>query len=1209
MIKKSSYLKICFVIFLILGISFPPVSRIAKASNPTYYVSVINGQLKYRLDNWPDGSNGTIPNPSDLNQLFFDLNNDKSIVLDAGTYSGTLLDATDGIDIGRSGQHIRSAVSTDPDYANRLGEVIIDGAGMNDDVFVLNASNNISGITIRGADGGKRNLVISSGTAIINDMILSGGDSGFLFSGSSNVTLNRVKVSNVSSYIGDVNGASANTTFNYGQFTDNASPIRVFNGNLTVNNSTLAGTKNEAIYIANNNGQQVMVNNSIITASSTDNANKYAILNSSSNASCTVNNTLIHSNPMNGNYLTSGCTLNNATTDEAAGFISPKRQGMVSIVIDDAASKDWFGTMADLAEERNFRLTWAVDTRYMSIHEYWGSAIDFANRGHEIASHSSSHSYLTELRGINIQYIGTGAAATLSIDAATKTLTTSVADKPSDNLSINLNNYTLHGLANFIASSKGGSAYVGTIASSNNNEVPASILSTVSNQSIKESIYIANLNADAYYSYEIQGSKTAIETQIGNGYVVKSLHYPFWQSNSNVRDAVSSAGYIGARGFDGTRLISDIAAFETYGIQVGNLFGALNTNPNETQIKGRVHALAQYLNHVGGFITLVAHNSLMEGDYTQQEWIWVMDALKESGIQVLPYGEAIEGIIQDAESTSGSDGSLHYLRSQLHLGDQSDYSLSPLSVGIDAGSNLSLTADFLGNPVYGSPDLGAFEFQPNYLIGDDQIDITAGAKIYADGKFRNLGTSSGNIADLVVKPEGGNFSTYGQNETRPVWLEIENIVWSNTGTRHKQWVENSDFPGLTNTLHVVGDLLPSKLYNVKVDSVLGQNITGDACTSGVCRSDSNGQITFTYTGTYSAHTFDIEEGDNFGPQIVSVTAENQDGYYYAGDTLNILVEFSENVAVAGIPRLQMRTNNGDKYANYYSGSNSSVLVFNYLVEIGDRTDDLDYSNVDSLDLNSGTIRDSVGNDAVLLLPLPGQQYSLGFNKTIIIDQEQPVVTDVTSISSNGTYKVGQAIIIRLIASETVIVSGKPKLQLDTNNGDRFAIYSQGSGSPNIDFSFEVDVNDSTERLNYVDINSLGMNGGSIVDLAGNPLVAILPSPSGPNSLAHYAKIFIAKTTNDFNSQGTQDDGQSISSINSEKIVTPKTIDDNLEVAENENTELAQKDTDRSNGQKESAINEVNAKKTPFNTIALIIILGIAISAISFSALSKLKPRK
>ncbi|HCC04798.1 TPA: hypothetical protein DEP58_00650 [Patescibacteria group bacterium] len=190
---------------------------------------------------------------------------------------------------------------------------------------------------------------------------------------------------------------------------------------------------------------------------------------------------------------------------------------------------------------------------------------------------------------------------------------------------------------------------------------------------------------------------------------------------------------------------------------------------------------------------------------------------------------------------------------------------SPL---IDAGTSVGLTTDYAGKPIYGTPDIGAYEYQPPHIVGTDKIDIGAGARIYGDGKFRDKGTTNSNLADLAVTPSSGSFKTFTSNELRPEWLDIKNITW---GATTKQWTESSSNSALTNTLHTVGDLEANKYYSVKVDGTVGLNVTGTNCTNGVCKANSSGKIAFTYTGTYGEHTFRVEYTDTTIPTPIDTT--------------------------------------------------------------------------------------------------------------------------------------------------------------------------------------------------------------------------------------------------------------------------------------------------------------------------------------------------
>ncbi|MEN9284047.1 MAG: hypothetical protein RLZZ179_1540 [Verrucomicrobiota bacterium] len=131
--------------------------------------------------------------------------------------------------------------------------------------------------------------------------------------------------------------------------------------------------------------------------------------------------------------------------------------------------------------------------------------------------------------------------------------------------------------------------------------------------------------------------------------------------------------------------------------------------------------------------------------------------------------------------------------------------------------------------------------------------------------------------------------------------------------------------------------------------------------------------------------------DNVSPTVLSVTSAKPNGQYKAGEVVPVSVTFSEAVQVSGTPRLTLATAGvANQQVNYTSGSGSPVLVFNYTVQSGDVSPDLDYLSINALALNGGTIRDAKGNGAVLILPVPGAAGSLGASKSLVIDTLAPV---------------------------------------------------------------------------------------------------------------------------------------------------------------------------------------------------------------------------
>ena len=116
--------------------------------------------------------------------------------------------------------------------------------------------------------------------------------------------------------------------------------------------------------------------------------------------------------------------------------------------------------------------------------------------------------------------------------------------------------------------------------------------------------------------------------------------------------------------------------------------------------------------------------------------------------------------------------------------------------------------------------------------------------------------------------------------------------------------------------------------------------------------------------------------DLSGPAILNVTSSKANGTYKAGEVIAIAVTFDDTVVVTGTPQLTLANGGAGQTVNYSSGSNSATLIFNYTVMAGDTSSDLDYAGTGSLTLNSGTLKDTIGNNANINLPTPGGAQSL-----------------------------------------------------------------------------------------------------------------------------------------------------------------------------------------------------------------------------------------
>ena len=193
-----------------------------------------------------------------------------------------------------------------------------------------------------------------------------------------------------------------------------------------------------------------------------------------------------------------------------------------------------------------------------------------------------------------------------------------------------------------------------------------------------------------------------------------------------------------------------------------------------------------------------------------------------------------------------------------------DFSLQYASPAIDSGSVIGgRTADILNNHIYGTPDIGAYEYQPPFIIGTDKIDPTGNIRIYKDGRYRYTSVISGSgTADLKAAPVDDVFPAGDYSE----WLNISNITWGSS----KQWTASSSVAGTT--VFTVKDLTPSGYYDIKLDGNTSPSITGSTCSGGLCRADGTGKIIFTYSGGYSSHTFSVTPDTT--PPVISLVSSS-----------------------------------------------------------------------------------------------------------------------------------------------------------------------------------------------------------------------------------------------------------------------------------------------------------------------------------------------
>jgi hypothetical protein len=249
--------------------------------------------------------------------------------------------------------------------------------------------------------------------------------------------------------------------------------------------------------------------------------------------------------------------------------------------------------------------------------------------------------------------------------------------------------------------------------------------------------------------------------------------------------------------------------------------------------------------------------------------------------------------------------------------------------------------------------------------------------------------------------------------------------------------------------------------------------------------------------------------DTTAPAVSSVgitgASGAQSNTLNAGDVVSVTVTMDEATVIdtsGGTPRVALNIGGSTVYANYVSGSGTASLLFQYTILAG-QTDANGISIVaNGLEANGGTLSDAAGNDANLSHSLATD------NASYLVDTTAPVVSGVSSTTAAGTYGVGSVISIQVSFSEAVTVSGTPQLTLETGATDRTINYVSGSGSNTLTFNYTVQAGDTSADLDYLSAGALGLNGGTIRDVAGNNATLTLPTPGGAGSLGANEAIVI-----------------------------------------------------------------------------------------------------
>lgn len=185
------------------------------------------------------------------------------------------------------------------------------------------------------------------------------------------------------------------------------------------------------------------------------------------------------------------------------------------------------------------------------------------------------------------------------------------------------------------------------------------------------------------------------------------------------------------------------------------------------------------------------------------------------------------------------------------------------------------------------------------------------------------------------------------------------------------------------------------------------------------------------------------------------------GYYKLGDQVQVIVNFTEPVTVAGgTPTLTAVVGSTNRSFTYLSGSGTSNLIFTYTIQDTDE-DKNGVEFTSPLNLGTATIQNSYGTNADL-------DFTYTINTGFRFDGVAPTVVSAEVTADAGTdypkYKYNEWINVDVTFSEDVTVTAAARIVLSVGGVSRNATYSSAISSTVKRFRYRVQASDHAAQV-------------------------------------------------------------------------------------------------------------------------------------------------
>jgi gliding motility-associated-like protein len=431
-----------------------------------------------------------------------------------------------------------------------------------------------------------------------------------------------------------------------------------------------------------------------------------------------------------------------------------------------------------------------------------------------------------------------------------------------------------------------------------------------------------------------------------------------------------------------------------------------------------------------------------------------------------------------------------------------------------------------------------------YMARDEVLYINKSWSILLSDSDPNSGSARiFYAATLVSGPANGTLKLYADGSFRYVpnagFMGTDQFVYSNCDRQ-------GGCDQATIRIDVSGNTHPLAMHDrmifagpVKIDNVLTNDgdAEGDALTASLITAPVNGTVvlyadgSFTYTpnaGYLGLDSLIYQVCDNGTPSLCDTATLS---LWHVGNIPPVIAvpgtqttpsntnfTFSNNISItdanaapADLLKMKLTVANGTLTLpataglTFTTGSGTGEATFEFTGTLANINNALktviytpasNFNDTDSLRL--------VVNDQV-----PGDQMLDSAKVAIIVGPQEPVVTSVTSNASNGVHPVGDTISVQVTFNKPVVVTGNPRILMETGATDRYATFRGGSGGTLLYFRYDVQAGDETSDLDYISTTALELNGGTLSNTGGtNNAILTLPAPGSPASLGGSKNIII-----------------------------------------------------------------------------------------------------